>query len=157
MKKFLNVNNTPPATDLALLVARVGITALILTHGIPKLMSLFSGEPVQFASVMGMSAAVTLSLAVFAEVICSVFILVGFGTRFAVIPLIVTMLVAVFIIHAADPFNVKETGLMYMLAFVVLLFAGSGKYSLDYLLTRGSQAAKYGKEKVKSTPIAVYQ
>src|SRR5690606_22017425 len=102
-----------------LLVARVGIAALMLTHGIPKLMSLFSGEPVQFASVMGMSATISLGLAVFAEVFCSVLILVGFGTRFATLPLIVTMVVAVFVFHVADPFNVKETGLMYLLAFVV--------------------------------------
>lgn len=157
MKQFLSVNNTSPGTDLALLLARVGIAALILTHGIPKLMSLLSGEPIQFASVMGMSAAVSLCLAIFAEVVCSVFILAGFGTRFAAIPLIITMLVAVFMIHADDPFKVQETGLMYMLAFVVLLFAGSGKYSLDYLLTRESEAPKYSNEDVKVTPRAVYQ
>lgn len=157
MKKFLSVNNTTPGTDLALLLARFGISTLILTHGIPKLLSLLSGEPIQFASVMGMSAAVSLCLAIFAEVVCSVFILVGFGTRFAAIPLIITMAVAVFTFHAADPFKVQEMALLYMLAFVVLLFAGSGKYSLDYLFTREIEVAKYRKEKVKGTSFSVYQ
>lgn len=30
--------------DIALLIARVGIAALMLTHGIPKLLMLFSGS-----------------------------------------------------------------------------------------------------------------
>jgi hypothetical protein len=44
------------------------------------------------------------------------------------------MLVAVFLVHAADPLSVKEPALKYLLIYVVLLVAGSGKYSIDYLL-----------------------
>ena len=97
-------------------------------------MMLFSGAPVQFPPVMGMSAELSLSLAVFAEVFCSGFLFAGFATRLATIPLIITMLVAVLFIHAADPISVKEPALHYLLVYVVLLFAGSGKYSIDYLL-----------------------
>ncbi|MDF3077880.1 MAG: DoxX family protein [Sphingobacteriaceae bacterium] len=134
MKKILSVNQTSNAVDIGLLIARVAIAALMLTHGIPKLLMLFSGEPVQFPSVMGMSASFSLALAVFAEVFCSLFLLFGFGTRLAAIPLAVTMLVAVFLIHAADPLSVKEPALQYLLVYSTLLFAGSGKYSIDYLL-----------------------
>ena len=134
MKKLLQVNNAAGTTDVALLLARVGIALLMLTHGLPKLMLLFSDAANQFPSVMGMSAEVSLALTVFAEVLCSVFVLTGFATRFAVIPLAITMLVAVFLIHGADPFTKKEPGLHYLLVYVILLFAGSGKYSVDYLL-----------------------
>ena len=134
MKKLLRVNNAVAATDMALLVARLGIGALMLTHGIPKMIKLFSGAPVQFPSVMGLSPELSLGLAVFAEVICSVFIVAGFATRLAVIPLIITMLVAAFIFHAPDPFAKQEPSLQYLLVYAVLLFAGSGKYSIDYLL-----------------------
>lgn len=136
MKKILNVNNTSQATGIALLIARAGIAVLMLSHGIPKLVTLFSGAPVQFPAVMGMSAELGLTLTVFAEVICSVFILAGFGTRLATVPLIVTMLVAALLIHAADPMKVKEPALQYLLVYLVLFFAGSGKYSIDYLLQR---------------------
>ena len=119
---------------MALLIARVGIAALMLTHGIPKLGMLLSGEPVQFLPFMGLSAKFSLGLAVFAEVICSVFLLVGFATRLALIPLIITMLVAVFVVHAADPFSSKEPGFQYLLVYIVLLIMGGGKYSVDYLL-----------------------
>lgn len=134
MKKIFSVNNTSNTTNTALLIARAGIAALMLTHGIPKLMMLLSGAPVQFPPVMGLSAELSLGLAVFAEVFCSVFLLAGFATRLAVLPLIITMLVAVLFIHGDDPFAMKEPALHYLLVYIVLLFAGSGKYSIDYLL-----------------------
>lgn len=120
--------------DGVLLIARIMIAALMLVHGIPKLNMLFSGEPIAFPSVFGMSAGFSLVMAIFAEVICSVLILFGIGTRLAVIPLIVTMLVAVFYIHIADPFARQELGLLYLLVYVILLIAGSGKYSVDRIL-----------------------
>ena len=134
MKKLFSVTHTSGTTSLALLIARFGIAALMLTHGIPKMGMLFSGETVQFLPFMGMSAEISLGLAVFAEVICSLFLLAGFATRLASIPLIFTMLVAVFMVHAADPFSSKEAGLHYLLVYVALLLSGAGKYSVDYLL-----------------------
>lgn len=157
MKNTLNVNITSNTKDLALLIARVGIAALMLTHGIPKLMMLLSGAPAQFPPVMGMSAETSLALAVFAEVFCSIFLLAGFATRLAVLPLIVTMLVAVIFIHAADPIAVKEPALHYLLVYVVLLFAGSGKYSIDYLLQGKSATDRYKRAKVKDPTLAIYQ
>ena len=127
MKKIFSVNKTVPATDLALLIARIGVAALMLTHGIPKLLMLFSGAPVQFPPVMGLSGEACLAVAVFAEVVCSIFLLAGFATRLGVIPLAVTMLVAVLLIHSADPFVKQEPAIQYLLVYLVLLFAGSGK------------------------------
>ena len=99
--------------------------------------------PVAFPSVLGLSPELSLSLAVFAEVICSVLLIVGFGTRLATIPLMTTMLVAVFYIHLNDPFVKQEMGLHYLLAYVVLFITGPGKLSLDYLLAnRKLPAAK---------------
>lgn len=134
MNKFFSISNTSGTINMALLIARLGIAALMLTHGIPKLGMLLSGEPVQFLPFMGLSAKFSLGLAVFAEVVCSVFLLVGFATRFATVPLIITMLVAVLMVHAADPFAMKEPGFQYLLVYVVLLLMGGGKYSVDYLL-----------------------
>lgn len=141
MKKIIHVNKAAITTDIALLVARLGIAALMLVHGIPKMMMLFFGAPLQFPAVMGMSAELSLSLTVFAEVVCSLFILAGFATRLATVPLIITMLVAVFVIHGADPFARQEPALYYLLVYVVLLFAGSGKFSIDYLLQRKRSTA----------------
>jgi len=134
MIKLINVHQSANSIDVALLMARVGIAALMLTHGWPKLEMLLSNAPAQFPALFGLSATGSLALAVFAEVVCSLLILVGLGTRLATIPLIVTMLVAVFLLHGADPFAQKEPALLYLLPYVMLLLTGSGRYSLDYLL-----------------------
>jgi putative oxidoreductase len=154
MRKIFSVNSTSNTTDLALFIARVGIAALMLIHGIPKLVMLFSGAPVQFPSVMGMSAELSLALTVFAEVVCSVFILAGFATRLATIPLIITMLVAVFVIHVADPFAKQEPALYYLLVYVVLLVAGSGKYSIDYLLQSKGATTNYSAKEIQEPTLA---
>lgn len=143
MKKIFSINESSNATDIGLLIAKIGIAAVMLTHGIPKLMMFFSGEPVQFPAVMGMSAEWSLGLTIFSEVLCSVFLLVGFATRLAVIPLIITMLVAVLIVHLSDPFSMKEPALHYLLVYVMLLFAGSGKYSMDNLLQAKSVKVRH--------------
>lgn len=156
MKKIISVGKTTASTDLALLVARTGIAALMLTHGIPKLLLLFSGAPVQFPPVLGMSAALSLGLTVYAEVVCSFLILVGFATRLATIPLIITMLVAAFLIHAADPFAKQEPALQYLLVYVILLFAGSGKYSIDYLL-QGKRPTAYAFREAEDPALAISQ
>jgi putative oxidoreductase len=138
MKKLFSSTYKDGSINTALLLIRIGIGALMLVHGLPKMANLFSEGPVQFASVFGLSAEISLGMAVFAEVLCSIFLIVGFGTRLATIPLIVTMLVAVFYIHAVDSFNKQELGIHYLLAYVLLLITGAGKYSLDHLLQRKS-------------------
>jgi len=119
--------------DMLLLMVRVAIAVfMIVGHGWPKLMMLFGDEPVQFISFLGLSATASLALAVFAELFCSILILFGFGTRLAVIPLLVTMLVAVFYVHSNDPFVKYEMGLHYIIVYLLLFFTGSGKISADY-------------------------
>jgi putative oxidoreductase len=136
MKKLHYKILSPGNISLALLIGRVGFSGLMLTHGYPKLMQLFSGEPVSFASVLGLSATVSLVLAVFAEFICSIFIIFGYYTRLAAIPLIVTMAVAAFHIHGDDPLSVKEKSLLFLLFYVMLLLTGAGKYSVDHMVLK---------------------
>lgn len=155
MKKSLSINQNSTGVDIALLIARVGIASLMLTHGLPKLFMLFSGGPIQFPPVMGMSAELSLGLVVFAEVFCSILLLAGLATRFAVIPLIITMLVAVLFIHAADPFGKQEPGLQYLLVYVILLFAGSGKYSVDHLVQRNKTKTVSASVKLERSSFAI--
>ncbi len=132
----MSISNTNTSNlSIALLILRVGAGALMLAHGIPKLQMLFSGD-IQFPGVMGLSPTISLALAVFSEVICSALILIGFKTRLASIPLIITMLIAVFMIHAADPFARQELGLLYLLLYIPLFLLGSGKYSLDAVMQK---------------------
>lgn len=104
----------------------------MLTHGFPKLLTFFGSEEIVFADPVGLGEVVTFSFAVFAEFICSVLIILGLGTRLAVIPLILTMAVAALIVHVPDGFGRQELPLLYLTGYVLLIFTGSGKYSLDW-------------------------
>lgn len=117
-----------------MLLLRLGIATMMLVHGIPKLGKFCSSGEIKFADPIGVGVIMSLTLAVFAEVLCSILVLVGLGTRLAVIPLIITLLVAVLKIHAADPYAEKEKALLYLLVFMVLMITGSGKLSIDQLI-----------------------
>ncbi len=135
MRKLFNVSNDSKNIDIVLLIVRISIAVLMLVHGIPKLLSLFSGNPVTFPDVLGMGSEISLTLTVFAEVFCSILIFIGLGTRLAVIPLIITMLVAGLIIHSSDPFSIIELSLHYLLVYLMLLIMGSGRFSVDGFLS----------------------
>jgi len=116
--------------NIARLVLRAGFSGLMLTHGIPKLLQLLQGD-FAFGDPLGIGAIASLILTVFAEAICSFLVLIGYKTKLSCIHLIVTMLVAVFVVHLNDPFMNKELGLVYLIAFTTIALVGPGKYSVD--------------------------
>lgn len=130
MKKAL-LHTKPLHTDAGLLILRVfiGLT-MLFSHGWGKMERVLEGN-FEFVDVMGIGEAPSLILAVFAEVVCSAFLALGLFTRLALVPLITTMLVAVFYVHMDDPFSKQEFGLLYLIPYVVLFLTGPGKYSID--------------------------
>lgn len=136
MLKFLRTSYLPQHLNIVLLITRIAVGSFMLTHGIPKLMKFFSTGDVTFSDPLGVGTIPSLMMAIFAEVFCSILVILGLGTRIAVIPLIITMLVAVVLVHASDPFGKKELGLMYLTIYMFLIVVGSGKYSLDEWLLR---------------------
>ena len=128
IKNIFNPGYYPQKINLVLLLLRLSVGVFMLSHGMGKFPKLFGDDPVKFADPIGVGETASLALTVFAEVLCSLFLILGIATRLAAIPLLITMLVAVLFIHAADPIAVKEPALHYLLVYLVLLFAGSGKY-----------------------------
>ena len=116
--------------DIGLALLRIVPSALLLTHGIPKFQKLITGD-FEFADPIGIGATPTLFLAVLAEFICPILIILGFKTRWAAVLPALTMVVAAFVVHAADPFGVKEKALLFLGFFIVIYLVGPGKYSLD--------------------------
>jgi putative oxidoreductase len=120
-------------TSLGLLILRVGVAGtMALRHGLPKLLE-FSTSMHAFPDPLGLGSTLSLSLVVFAEFLCSILVLVGIFTRFSVIPLVIAMAVAFFIIHGSDPFMKKELALLYLTAFSCILATGPGRFSADTL------------------------
>ena len=85
---------------------------------------------------LGLGPAVSLALVVFAEFFCSILLVIGFMTRAALIPLIITMAVAVFSAHSGDIFGKGELAALYLVTYTSLLLTGPGRYSIDGIISR---------------------
>lgn len=121
--------------DLSLLFLRIAAGGFMLTHGYGKMVKLFNGT-FEFADPIGLGVEFSLVLTVFSEILCASFILLGILPRLAAIPLIITMLVVVFVVHADHGFGKQELGLFYLISYLIILLLGAGKFSLQSLFSK---------------------
>ncbi|MBS1645588.1 MAG: DoxX family protein [Bacteroidetes bacterium] len=136
-RNLFSIRAFSQSANITLFVGRVALALFMLSHGLGKAGKLLGNELIKFGDPIGLGQELSLFLAVFAEVICSVLLLLGLATRAALIPLMFTMGVAAFVVHAGDDFGSKELPLMYLLAYLLIFIFGAGKYSLDYLIGKG--------------------
>ena len=130
--------------DLGLLILRVAIGGfMVWGHGAGKVTKLLDGntsfpDPLGIGQLIGeaLGHQVSLGLAVFAEFLCSILVVIGLFTPLACVPLIVTMLVAVFVVHGGDPWAKKELALLYAVPFLTILLTGPGRFSIDAMRTK---------------------
>lgn len=140
MKSLIQKAIAPGSHDqlssIGLLLLRIFLGGfMLLAHGWPKLAG-FSEKSGGFPDPLGVGSPLSLSLAVFAEVFCALALMLGLFTRAAAVPLLITMLVAAFLVHADDPFQKKEFALLYAIPFLTLVLTGAGSYSLDARLKK---------------------
>lgn len=138
------------ALSTGLLILRIGFGGYLMTHGWGKMLKVIAGD-FTFGDPIGIGPAASLVLVAFAEFVCALLVLIGLGTRFAAIPVIIAMGVAAFVAHAADPWTMgeaarrfmsgesqswasKQPALMYLIAYLALVFTGAGIYSIDHLI-----------------------
>jgi len=131
MKKFFYNH------DLGLLIFRLCVgLALAFSHGMGKMPP--PDELIAGVGSMGFPLPVLFAwAAALSEFAGGLFIAAGFLTRFAAGFVGFTMAVAFFIVHAADPFMKKEMAFLYLVAAVLLIFTGAGKYSVDRKICKG--------------------
>ncbi|PWH85804.1 DoxX family protein [Brumimicrobium oceani] len=118
----------------ALLLRLVFGLAMFYEHGLGKWQVLFGNGEIQFPDPFGIGATFSLILAVFAEVVCAILVAAGLFTRYAIVPLIVTMAVAVFVVHSGDAFGKIELPLAYLVGYVAIFLMGPGNFSVDRLI-----------------------
>lgn len=118
------------AYSFLILIVRILFGILLLSHGYDKLIAHASMADF-FFDPLGLGNILSFWLVVFAEVVCSFALIFGLLQRIVLIPIIISMAIAFFMIHGNDPFSVKELSFIYLIVFVILYITGPGKYSFD--------------------------
>jgi len=134
----------------SLLVSRLALGAVILPHGMQKALGLFGGYgftgTMGFLQSMGMPFLIAL-LVILAEFVGSIGLILGLGTRFMAFSVGLTMAGAAILGgHINNGFFMnwfgmqKGEGVEYFILVVglalALLISGSGKYSVDNLISK---------------------
>lgn len=145
--------NRETALSIGLLIMRLGFGGYLLTHGVGKLEMLMNGQFEQFGDPIGLGNQLSLILVTFAEFLCAILVMIGLATRFASIPVVITMAVAAFVVHGSDPWTMteaanlfmsgqseswasKEPALLFLVPFLGFIFTGAGRFSLDEMIRR---------------------
>ncbi len=159
MKKLLNALLNTHASAAVILI-RLSVGAIFLSEGIQKLLYPAMRGAGRFERI-GFDAAEILGpfVGVF-EIVCGALVLLGLATRFAALPLVVIMVMAIIstkipILVGEDlwGFQVRElstygfwsmahetrTDFAMLLGSLFLLIQGGGRWSLDAFVTRRSR------------------
>lgn len=131
-------------TNLARLFMRLFVGMMFLQFGVRHLVHYSELRDV-FPTILGMEPVTCLTIMIVIELVCSLLIMVGFLTRLAVIPPILSMIAAeYYILHEMVPhlsvYGLSSTDpgylpLMFIGIYIFILLAGPGKISLDYFVS----------------------
>ena len=135
MKLLFSNKYSETTVAIALFMLRAASGVLMIPHGYMKIQNFAKFSP-GFIDPFHVGSNLSLSLTIFAELFCSVLIIVGLFTRLAAIPLIITMCVALFIAHHGELFGDGEHSALFLAIFLTVLIMGPGKYSLDRMIRK---------------------
>lgn len=117
-----------PSTAWALLFMR--LTAgllLILVHGLPKVLH-WQTELTLIEDPLGLGASVTLSLAIFAEVLCPILLMLGVYARLACLPVLVVLAISLTLVHPDWSLADGQFAWWMIILFGGLAIAGPGPF-----------------------------
>ncbi|MFY1046182.1 DoxX family protein [Chryseobacterium sp. GP-SGM7] len=140
---YLNTKTNPIILDVVIFLVRLFVGFAMISHGFPKLQTLINGGEIQFYDFLGLGATVSLVLTVFAEFVCSIFIILGLFTRVAAGFLLFTMAIAGFVVHGADAFEKRELSLLYLSIYLIIISVGAGKISVDHMIEKRRRASDW--------------
>lgn len=115
---------------LGLLFLRVSAAVLLLQiHGLPKLLN-WSTELQRIEDPFGLGATLTLAMAVFAEVICPVLLILGVFARLACLPVLAVLGVALVVVHPEWSLEQAQFAWLFTVLYAGLAITGPGAWSI---------------------------
>lgn len=141
---FFKIISKPISIDVAILLLRLWLGAMMMYHGYPKVFANGAGF-VEYLTKSGYPIpSVMAALAAGAELFGGALIAIGFLTRPAATLVLTTMLVAGFVAHGADPFSKQELPLTYAALSLALFLSGSGAFSAESAIANKTRASSAG-------------
>ncbi|QQV04227.1 MULTISPECIES: DoxX family protein [Chryseobacterium] len=140
---YFNSKTNPIIFDIVIFIVRLLVGFAMISHGFPKLQMLIDGGDIQFFDFVGLGSKISLGLTVFAEFVCSIFIILGLFTRVAAGFLVFTMMIAAFVVHGSDPFDKREMSLLYLSIYLLIISLGAGKISVDHLIEKRKRNSEW--------------
>lgn len=125
--------------DLAKIILRVSVGSVFVYHGAQKFFPIFGGPTLSgftnFLKSLGIPfPEVSAYLSAGAEFFCGLALIIGLLARWAAIPLIFNMAVAITFVHFQNGFNISSKGYEYNMVLIAALLSifltGSGKFSI---------------------------
>jgi putative oxidoreductase len=130
MKRLLSTACSETSFNISALLIRATFGLMLLVnYGIDKLQN-FAKYRIGFHDPFHIGTMPTLMLVLFAEVFCTVFIVLGLFTRIMAIPVVINFAVIVFLVNKSYH-RPAEAGVFFFVAFLSILLMGPGKYSID--------------------------
>jgi len=121
--------------DWGLLFLRVSASLFLLwVHGLPKLLN-YSAQLQVIEDPFHLGANLTLMLAIFAEVLCPLLIIVGLLVRLACLPIFSVLLVALVVVHPQWSLEEGQFGWLLLILFTSIFIAGPGRLALNVRFT----------------------
>lgn len=135
IKQILHSDLGNSFNNAALLAFRVLLAIeLFRVHGMKKF-RVQNGEKEHVPNPLHLPEKLNSLVATFSDTVIPFFIILGLGTRLAVLPTIGVTAIGYFVVHRNDSLEVRDVPYMYTLSLLLLLALGAGTYSLDnYLL-----------------------
>ncbi|HEN8801538.1 TPA: DoxX family protein, partial [Pseudomonas putida] len=129
--KFFLDPQSPTLTATGLLFMRVMAAVLLLSiHGLPKLLH-WSDELQRIEDPFGLGPSLTLGVAVFAEVVCPLLLLLGVAARLACLPVLAVLLVALVVVHPDWTLEQGQFAWLLVALYGGLAVTGPGGYSVS--------------------------
>ncbi len=133
MNTFLRLGFVPRNYDFGLLVLRVvfGFTLCIL-HGWSKIVH-YSQMAAHFPDPVHIGSKLSLLFAILSDLICSLLVAVGLGTRWAALIIAINTGTAFALVHGFSLFGPHngELALLFFGWALTLVITGPGRYSVD--------------------------
>lgn len=117
---------------LGVLFIRLAFGFHLLYYSWSDVVNLSAGENAEWLDSLGIPFPIVMSwLYILTQFLGGLLLIIGFKTRLIAIPLILTFLVAFFLVHATDPYKDSFQAIQMLAVSFFFLFNGSGKLSLD--------------------------